>query len=271
MGWLFLPSFLSSASSHDSGRTNLGYPLPSPHCSAAVSSLCLVGLLIVTLIIVVRSAGIFLGPGFDWGEVHAVNASPSSLMALPLVVFGFQARLRGSLLREAPMFRGCMLRGRRGWHDCPAAHAAAPWRVSAAQRSAAHGPPFPPCPPRPQCHTNVINVWQELEPRPSFFRAATRPAMPQQATVDAGQQQADAQAQRPAGQSAAAEQGSGQRRPRSEKLAGMARVVAVAVALTALFYSCVGESDPMGTAGPGCSCLSMRLANRGRHVCRHVL
>lgn len=146
----------------------------------AVSSLCLVGLLIVTLIIVVRSAGIFLGPGFDWGEVHAVNASPSSLMALLLVVFGFQ------------------------------------------------------------CHTNVINVWQELEPRPSFFRAATRPAMPQQATADAGQQQADAQAQRPAGQGAAAEQGSGQRRPRSEKLAGMARVVAVAVALTALFYSCVG-------------------------------
>lgn len=147
----------------------------------AVSSLCLGGLFCVTVIIVARSAEIILGPDYSWGKVRAVNASPSFLTALPLVVFGFQ------------------------------------------------------------CHTNVISVWEELEPRPCFFRAATPPAIPPPAAAEAGGLESlPAQEEQAVGQGAAAAQGSRQRRPKSEKLVGMARVVVVAVALTGLFYSCVG-------------------------------
>ncbi|KAL4457498.1 hypothetical protein ABPG75_012363 [Micractinium tetrahymenae] len=146
----------------------------------AVSSLCFGGLFGVTVVIVVRSAEIVLGPDYSGAEVKAVNASLSFLTALPLVVFGFQ------------------------------------------------------------CHTNVVTVWEELEPRPSFFRTATPPAITPHTPADTEQPQPEQQEPPPQQQAAWPVPGNGQRRAKSEKLVGMARVVAAAVALTGLFYSCVG-------------------------------
>ncbi|KAL4440716.1 hypothetical protein ABPG77_000425 [Micractinium sp. CCAP 211/92] len=91
-----------------------------------------------------------------------------------------------------------------------------------------------------QCHTNVISVWEELEPCPRFFRAATLPTSPQHAAAEPGQLQPGATQVQAVERGAAALPGCGQRRLKSEKLLGMARVVVVAVALTGVFYSCVG-------------------------------
>lgn len=103
-----------------------------------------------------------------------------------------------------------------------------------------------------QCHTNVITVWQELEPRPTFFRPASRSGLSSPTTGASGegpplqlvagpplQEQQECQ-QEAVGSSPAPPWGNGQRRPKSEKLVGMAQVVAVAVGTTAVFYSLVG-------------------------------
>lgn len=111
----------------------------------------------------------------------------------------------------------------------------------------------------------MISVWEELEPRPCFFRAATPPAIPPPAAAEAGGLESlPAQEEQAVGQGAAAAQGSRQRRPKSEKLVGMARVVVVAVALTGLFYSCVGEWLLAGRARFGL--LRVPAMQQGRHV-----
>lgn len=87
------PPLLTHPHPHAHTHTHHHHHL-SPFLPAAVSSLCLGGLFCVTVIIVARSAEIILGPDYSWGKVRAVNASPSFLTALPLVVFGFQVRRR---------------------------------------------------------------------------------------------------------------------------------------------------------------------------------
>lgn len=79
------------------------YPCPP---AAAVSALCIWGLLVVAGVIVFRSAQIVGGPGYDWGAVKAFNPSGLDfLSALVLIIFGFQVGVGG--LRTAPRGLAC--------------------------------------------------------------------------------------------------------------------------------------------------------------------
>lgn len=125
-----------------------------------------------------------------------------------------------------------------------------------------------------QCHTNVVPVFEELDPQPAFFRPSPSPSTASglagiataALTVDAAPNGGTAAAA--AGDGAAAIgaaapsaavgadaatvvqelhytppplcSAAGQRGLKSEKLEGMRRVVVMAVAVTGLLYSCVG-------------------------------
>lgn len=115
----------------------------------------------------------------------------------------------------------------------------------------------------------MISVWEELGPRPSFFRPASPLSLAEQedaaaaagaaAAAAAAEQQAAAEheaqypiqqqeqgEERQAGRRGIGSQQPNGRRPKSEKLVGMARIVAAAVGITALFYSVVGRSRLQG-------------------------
>jgi amino acid permease len=57
--------------------------------SAAVSSACVSGLMVVVGAVVYRSVQIVLAPDYSWAPVRAFNPSPSFLSALPLIIFAF--------------------------------------------------------------------------------------------------------------------------------------------------------------------------------------
>lgn len=126
-----------------------------------------------------------------------------------------------------------------------------------------------------QCHTNVVPVFEELDPQPTFFPPSPSPSTVSgllgsaaaalagdtpNGSADAGAAGAAAAEATEAGvadnvAAAAAAGGlhytplplgasAGQRSLKSEKLEGMRRVVVLAVAVTGLLYSCVGEFWP---------------------------
>ena len=81
-----------------------------------------------------------------------------------------------------------------------------------------------------------LSVFDELDPQPAFFSSPpSKPAGLRNATAAAGE--AGEQPQQQLQQ----QQQWGQRQPKSDKLAGMRRIVSVANLTTAVFYSCVGE------------------------------
>jgi hypothetical protein len=91
-----------------------------------------------------------------------------------------------------------------------------------------------------QCHTNVISVFDELEPQPAFFSSSSsKPAGLLDVASGAGQAGEQPQPQQ---QQLEQRQRQQQRQPRSDKLAGMSQIICLANLTTALFYSCVGES-----------------------------
>lgn len=158
---------------------------------AAVSSACLYGLMVVVAAIVFRSSQVVLSPDYDWGPVRAFNPSISFLNALPLIVFAFQVV----------------------WPPLGAAASPADRRCCGGRLSAG----LPPM----QCHTNVVSIWDELEPQPALLRraAATSRALAPEHSP----------------------RGDAQQRGMSRKLAGMVCVLAAGVGVTGLFYCCVGE------------------------------
>ena len=126
-----------------------------------------------------------------------------------------------------------------------------------------------------QCHTNVVPVFEELDPQPTFFPPSPSPSTVSgllgsaaaalagdtpNGSAEAGAAGAAAVGAPEAGvaDNVAAEAAAGglhhmplplgastgQRSLKSEKLEGMRRVVVLAVAVTGLLYSCVGELWP---------------------------
>lgn len=91
----------------------------------------------------------------------------------------------------------------------------------------------------PQCHTNVISVFSELEQQPLLF--PTPASLAAAAARDAAlrQQRASGYESLPSPRSLRALSGS-QRRLKSSKLVGMLSVVACSTGITALLYSATG-------------------------------
>jgi len=131
-----------------------------------------------------------------------------------------------------------------------------------------------------QCHTNVVSVFEELDPQPAFFRPSPSPSTvgglagaavaalagdasnghaaaavaegDSNGSTSAAEAGAAGTATTAGDEAAAAEpqlhytplplgNGAGSRSLKSEKLEGMRLVVVLAVVVTGVLYSCVGE------------------------------
>lgn len=232
-----LPPRLPRLATQPTNQPKCAHPIPSSCClrplaSAAVSSLCVWGLLVVVGIVVLRSAEIVSAPGHSWEAVRAINSdSPLEfLSALVIFVFGFHVRWLA------------------GWLGVAGALTAA--GVALAQRqgvlcSSALGHQ---CLVRNHCclqsHTNVVSIFEELEAQPSLFRSGTStPSLAGSEAVLGSAADAVAAAGAATACGGAANgfsRSSRQRRPKSEKLLGMIHVVMAGLAVTAVLYTCVG-------------------------------
>ena len=198
--------------------------------------MCVYGLMVVVGVLVYRSAQIVGGPSYSWDHVAAFKPSLSFLTALPLIIFAFQASrppMRGVALLSGTAVVLCC------WHCCvplllPPLSLPCAVRVCSCQSMCCLRCALTSL----QCHTNVISVWDELEHQPAFFSSSSKPAG-EEAAVNTGQA-VEQQQERRRQQQQQQQQQWGQRQPKSDKLAGMIRVVCLANLATALFYSCVG-------------------------------